>query len=108
MRPGGFLPGHDPRRNAGGIDPKLKKLRRALTRLDKDALARLGDIIANGPTDEAVKAIAIWARYRIPVPKEVAQDETTTSRVPPALMALTAEQVLALAGSSDERDTPDA
>lgn len=67
--------------NPGGPnfrDGKLRKVRRALEALDKDAVTALTALMQDGDPKVVAKAVEIWARYRLPVPKAVAADANAT------------------------------
>ena len=68
--PGGFKKGADPRRQPGGLDPKTRRVRKALAKMDGKALALLESYLDSGEPDLALEALKLWAKYRLPVPTE--------------------------------------
>jgi hypothetical protein len=74
---GTFVRGVSP--NPGGQSKKLRRVRKALERLDTPALERLAQLIASDDPKVAVVALGIWAKYRLPVPKEGKDDDKPTT-----------------------------
>lgn len=62
--------------NPGGYwrDRKLRKVRRMLEELDPDAMEALKKLMKDGDPKVIAKAVEIWARYRLPIPKEGKED----------------------------------
>jgi hypothetical protein len=68
--PGGFKKGKDARRNAGGQDAKLRRVRKALAKFDATAIDTLGAMFNSGVPDLVVEALKFWGKYRLPVPTD--------------------------------------
>jgi hypothetical protein len=79
--------------NPGGVPKKLRKVRKALEKLDDRCVERLGRLIDDEDPKVAVKALELWAKYRLPVPKETQVSKLEVSPAPnvnPKLLALLA------------------
>jgi hypothetical protein len=82
--------------NPGGFwrDGKLRKLRRALEALDPRMMEVLEEMTADSDPKIRAKAVEIWGKYRIPVPREGKGDNATTSA--PTLSAELAARLASL------------
>jgi hypothetical protein len=79
----------DPRRNRGGLDPKVRRIRKELARLDGKALEVLTGLLASSDAGERVEGLKFWGKYRLPVPTETKAVEVSTPgpRLAPDLAA---------------------
>lgn len=95
-KPWQFQKGHDSRRQPGGLDPKTKRVRRQLARLDGKAMEVLADLFASDDPDLRVEALKFWAKYRLPVPSEKAAVDLNLNGVAGALSPEVAAKLAAL------------
>jgi hypothetical protein len=72
---------------------KLRKLRRSLEKLDPKMLKALEELVTDPDPKMRAKAVEIWSKYRIPVPKE-GKDDAASSTAP----VMSAELAARLAG----------
>lgn len=73
---GRLLPGQS--LNPGGVSKKLQRVRKKLEKLDAKALKLLEDAMDDGDFE----AVKLWAKYRLPVPKETEAERDARSSQP--------------------------
>lgn len=59
--------------NPGGVNRALRRVRKALEKLDEPAMKRLQELIANDDPMLFLEGLKLWAKYRLPVPDSEAR-----------------------------------
>jgi hypothetical protein len=90
-----FAKGHDPRRG-NGLDPKTRKVRKQLAKMDGKAMETLVRLFDSDDPDLQIEALKFWGKYRLPVPRDTTPDGTKAREAVAALGPEIAARLAAL------------